>query len=81
MLSKTNNTVHPEKCKALGPRTLYLGHSEFVCFFTGREVEGQRKIRFIVMEIPLETFEGKYRQEMMGPELRKYKNKYKGTDS
>lgn len=33
MLSKTNNTVHPEKFKALGPRTLYLGHSEFVCFF------------------------------------------------
>lgn len=33
MLSKTNNTAHPENFKALGPLTLYLGHSEFFFFF------------------------------------------------
>lgn len=34
----------------LGPKILCSGHSEI---FTGRKVEGQKKIRFVLREIPL----------------------------
>lgn len=44
----------------LGPKTLCLGHSEI---FTGREVEGQKKIRFVLREIPLVA---KWRKHLRG---------------